>query len=262
MAQPEMERITLLHGVKDLAREAGRVILRFYGDEIAVTTKADRTPVTEADHAAEAIILPGLKKLAPDIPVVAEEDATKRGLPAAAANRFWLVDPLDGTREFLKRNGEFTVNIALVEDGEPVLGVVHLPALDLTYAAAGPGTATIEEGGKPPRPIQARKTPAEGHTVLISRSHLDKESTESFLKTIHVARTVVAGSSLKFGRIAAGEGDLYVRLGRTMEWDTAAGQAVLVAAGGRVELLDGGTLRYGKKGFENPHFLARGRADG
>lgn len=252
------ERRALLAALHGLAEEAGRAILAHYGDEIAIDTKADRSPVTAADRAAEAIILAGLARLAPAIPVVAEEQAAAHGLPADAAARFFLVDPLDGTREFLKRNGEFTVNIALVENTRATLGAVHLPALGLTYLGTDGVAEAIDAAGR--RTIHARTAPAEGLTVLISRSHLDKETTDAFLKSVTVKETVVAGSSLKFGRIAEGLGDLYVRLGRTMEWDTAAGHAVLEAAGGRVETLDGRALAYGKAGFENPHFLARGRA--
>ena len=251
------ERAALLAEITALALSAGTAIMGHYGGEVAIDIKADRSPVTAADRDAEAVILPGLAALTPAIPAVAEEDSAARGLPAGRPARFWLVDPLDGTREFLKQNGEFTVNIALIENGAPTLGVVHLPAKAVTYAGCGPGTATVAEGGTA-RAIRARKAPPDGLTVLVSRSHLDKESTENFLKSYAVRETVVAGSSLKFGRIAEGVADLYVRLGRTMEWDTAAGHAVLVAAGGRVETLDGRALGYGKAGFENPHFLARG----
>ena len=250
------ERRALLDSLHGVALDAGRAILAHYADEIAIDITADRSPVTEADRAAEAVILAGLARLAPAIPVVAEEQAAAMGLPTDAARRFFLVDPLDGTREFLKRNGEFTVNIALIEDGRPTLGTVHLPALGLTYRGADGEAHAIDAAGR--RAIRARAASPEGLTVLISRSHLDKEATDAFMKTIAVKETVIAGSSLKFGRIAEGRGDLYVRLGRTMEWDTAAGHAVLEAAGGSVRTMDGASLGYGKPGFENPHFLARG----
>jgi 3'(2'), 5'-bisphosphate nucleotidase len=229
---------------------------------LAVRTKSDATPVTDADQAAEAVILEALVPLLPGIPVVAEEAMSGGSEPAlgeVATARFWLVDPLDGTKEFLSRNGEFTVNIALIESGRPRLGVVHLPALGITYAGGTPGTATMAHGGEAPKPIAARQTPADGAIVLASRSHGDQAALDSFLADEHVAARLAAGSSLKFCRIAEGIADLYPRLGRTMEWDTAAGHAVLTAAGGSVSTLDGEMLRYGKPGFENPHFVARGR---
>jgi 3'(2'), 5'-bisphosphate nucleotidase len=249
----ELER--LLPAVRDLARAAGIVILRHYATDVAVTTKSDSTPVTDADKDAEAVILAGLRALTPDIPIVSEESA----MPSIGA-RFWLVDPLDGTREFLKRNGEFTVNIALIEDHRPVLGVLHAPARDVSYLALGPGSAMIARGDGPPRPIAVRAPAAEGLVVLVSRSHSEKESLNQFLADFPVKERVPCGSALKFGLVAAGEADLYVRLGRTMEWDTAAGHAVLTAAGGSVRLLDGTELLYGKPGFENPRFVARGKS--
>jgi 3'(2'), 5'-bisphosphate nucleotidase len=174
-------------------------------------------------------------------------------------DRFWAIDPLDGTREFVARNGEFSVLIALVEEGRPVLGVVHGPAVGLTYAACGPGTATRRRRGGAPEPIHARTPPPDGLVVIHSRSHENSRRLAEFLQEYPVRERKSCGSALKFGVIAAGEADLYPRFGTTMEWDTAAGQAVLEAAGGRVETLAGVPLGYGKPGFKNDGFLAWGR---
>jgi 3'(2'), 5'-bisphosphate nucleotidase len=253
----------LLAPLRRIAREAGAVILKHYGGEIDVRAKEDRSPVTLADEEAEHVIVPELRKLLPDVPVVAEEEVARGGLPKfegnAAPRRFWLVDPLDGTKEFIKRNGEFTVNIALIEDGRPVLGVVYLPALSVTYAGVAGGGATTQQGDAAPQAIAARTPPTEGLVVMSSRSHGDSDALKDFLAGRRLASQLVAGSSLKFCRVAEGVADLYPRLGRTMEWDTAAGHAVLAAAGGRVTTLDGADLAYGKPGFENPHFIASGR---
>lgn len=253
----------LLPALVRIAEQAGRAILRFYDTEVAVRTKADATPVTDADQAAEAIILEALAPLLPGVPIVAEEAMSKGTAPAMgasdAAGRFWLVDPLDGTKEFLSRNGEFTVNIALIEASRPRLGVVHLPALAATYAGGAPGTATVAHRGLGAQTIAARRTPPDGAIVLASRSHADAAALDEFLANERVAARQNAGSSLKFCRIAEGIADIYPRLGRTMEWDTAAGHAVLAAAGGSVTTMDGRELGYGKPGFENPHFVARGR---
>jgi 3'(2'), 5'-bisphosphate nucleotidase len=240
------------------ALAAGEAILKVYAAEFAVYEKSDATPVTEADLAAERIIVAMLKEAFPDIPIVSEELVEAGGLPPAAA-RFWAVDPLDGTKEFVARNGEFAVNIGLVEDGRPVLGVVHGPALGVTYAACGPGTATRRFGGGRPEPIAARSAPAEGLVVVHSRSHENSRRLAEFLRAYPVRARRSCGSALKFGLLAAGEADLYPRFGTTMEWDTAAGQAVLESAGGRVETLAGTPLLYGKPGLKNDGFLAWGR---
>ena len=241
-----------------VARKAGAVILDIYNRDFETLRKADRSPVTEADTAAEAVILEALTRLAPDVPVIAEEQCAKDGVPEAAPQRFFLVDPLDGTKEFIAKNGEFTVNIALIEDGRPVLGVVYLPATDACYAGHG-DKAERRIGNGAPEPIQARVEPHDGLVMAISRSHADGEVERAKARGLHVAGTIVAGSSLKFCRIAEGVADLYPRFGNTMEWDTAAGQAVLEAAGGRVETTEGAPLGYGKLGFLNPHFIAHGR---
>ena len=244
-----------------IAREAGRAIMAIYETDFEVRGKADASPVTEADEAAEALIVRRLAALTPEIPVVGEEMVSQGLGPESLGACFWLVDPLDGTREFVSRNGEFTVNIALIRDGMPGIGVVHVPALKVTYLAAGPGRALRWRDGREPEPIACRPLPAGGAVVVASRSHMTPE-TEAWLAGIEVASLAQAGSSLKFCLVAAGEADLYPRLGRTMEWDTAAGHAVLLAAGGSVETLDGRPLSYGKPGLDNPHFIARGRPAG
>lgn len=258
-ATQQGERVELLERLIPLARGAGRVILDIYATDFEVRGKDDASPVTEADERAEAVILQGLAGIATDIPVVAEEAVAAGQLPQAG-ERFWLVDPLDGTREFVSRNGEFTVNIALIEHGVPTLGVVLAPALDRLFAGAAACGAFVEENGVR-RNISARRPPSAGLTVVASRSHGDPEALADFLQGRPIAELKNAGSSLKLCLVAAGEADLYPRLGRTMEWDIAAGHAVLAAAGGRVCTLDGHPLRYGKTDFANPHFVASGLQD-
>ena len=244
----------LLQAVIDITRRAGDLILQVYATDFAVRGKTDASPVTEADERAEALIVPALQMLAPEVPIVAEE-AVAGGATPAIGDWFWLVDPLDGTKEFISRNGEFTVNIALVHQGAPVLGVVLAPALGRLFAGVAGQGAFVEDGtGR--RPIRCRAVPDAGLTVVASRSHGDAAALDAFLAGRTVASLVNAGSSLKLCLVAAGEADLYPRLGRTMEWDIAAGHAVLAAAGGQVQTLQGQPLRYGKAGFDNPHFSA------
>ena len=253
MAEP-----ALLAAVIDIARQAGALILDIYRTDFEVRGKSDASPVTEADERAEGVIVPALNALAPEVPVVAEE-AVAAGKVPEVGDWFWLVDPLDGTKEFISRNGEFTVNIALVHRGVPVLGVVLAPALDRLFAGVAGQGAFVEEAGQR-RAIACRAEPAEGLTVVASRSHGDAAALDAFLNGRKVADLKNAGSSLKLCLVAAGEADLYPRLGRTMEWDIAAGHAVLLAAGGSVKALDGKPLSYGKPGFDNPHFVAGGLA--
>jgi 3'(2'), 5'-bisphosphate nucleotidase len=252
------DRSALLRAVQDISRRAGDVILKIYGSDFAVAHKGDASPVTRADEEAEALIVPALQALWPGVPVVAEEAASKGDVPVCG-DRFWLVDPLDGTREFVSRNGEFTVNIALIENAEPVLGVVYVPVIDCLYAgAAGQGAWCVDQAGQ--RRLHCRSTPPEGIVLACSRSHGDEALMGAWLQGRKVQGRVTAGSSLKFGLIASGQADLYPRFGRTMEWDTAAGHAVVAAAGGKVTDLAGAPLRYGKPGFENPSFVAWGVA--
>lgn len=253
---PSSDFATLRPAIALAARKAGAAIMAIYAQGFDAREKADASPVTDADEAAEAVILDALRALAPDIPVVAEEAVAQGGAPTVA-DRFWLVDPLDGTREFISRNGEFTVNIALVEDARPVLGVVYLPAQDLLYeGAAGQGALRTGPDGRP-EPIAVRQADPRALDVLASRSHRDAQ-TDAFLAGLQVRQLVAAGSSLKFCRVAEGAADLYPRFGPTMEWDTAAGHAVLLAAGGTVTLPDDSPFRYGKPGFRNGPFIARG----
>lgn len=250
----------LLEEIVLIARAAGREVLEVYADGGTVQRKQDGSPVTEADHRAQEVICAGLQRVSPGVAIVAEEE--RPGVEETPpGERFWLVDPLDGTKEFVSRNGEFTINIALVEAGSPVLGVVLAPAIGRLFAgAAGAGALVDDSGGR--RAISARQVPPEGPTVVSSRSHGDPEALARCLGGRQIAASICAGSSLKFCLIAAGEADLYPRLGRTMEWDTAAGDAILREAGGRVTDLERQPLRYGKPGFENPHFVAQGREPG
>lgn len=253
----------LLEAMIGAAIEAGRAAFHVYRGEFAVMRKSDESPVTTADHAAEAIILERLRDTAPRIPIVAEEQVAAGHIPDTG-EEFFLVDPLDGTREFIERRGDFTVNIALIRGGSPVLGVVYAPASGQLFAGdAGAMRAfqCMQDPGSPERgqriPIRVRPAPRGGVTAVASRSHRTPE-TDAYLARYRVAELVSVGSSLKFCLIAAGDADLYPRLGPTMEWDTAAGHAVLVAAGGTVLASDGSPLRYGKPHFRNPWFIASG----
>jgi 3'(2'), 5'-bisphosphate nucleotidase len=251
-------RERMLEVARRAALAAGEAILDVYATAFDVRLKTDNTPVCEADIASERIIVAKLSEAFPDIPIASEELVEAEGLPPWAA-RFWAVDPLDGTREFIARNGEFAVNIALIEDGIPVLGIVHGPALAVTYAGCGPGTAVRQRNGGEPEPIRARPPSPDGLVVIHSRSHENSRRLAEFLVNYRVRERKKCGSALKFGIIAAGEADLYPRFGTTMEWDTAAGQAILEAAGGRVETLAGAPLTYGKPGLRNDGFLAWSR---
>jgi 3'(2'), 5'-bisphosphate nucleotidase len=255
-----MNSAELLESLAGLVRQAGAVVMAIYATDFTVRGKGDSSPVTEADEQAEAVILAGLGRIAPGIPVVAEEAVAAGRLPDVSGGKFWLVDPLDGTKEFISRNGEFTVNIALIDGGLPVAGVVFAPAVGGTsgrlFAGALDHGAWVEDD-RGRRPIRCRPVPADGLTVVASRSHGDGSALDAFLAGRQVARLVNAGSSLKLCLVAEGAADLYPRHGRTMEWDIAAGHAVLAAAGGAVWLIDGSALLgYGKSGFENPHFYA------
>lgn len=251
------------HHIQRIALSAGKVILDIYGGTIESRLKDDQSPVTEADEEAEALIIAGLSEHFPEIPVVAEESVAAGRIPDISGAIFWLVDPLDGTREFISRNGEFTVNIALIAGGKPVLGVVYAPARERLYTG-GPDGATlslVDADGVPgaARPIHCRKPGADGLVVVASRSHRDSK-TDDYLAAMTVRELVAAGSSLKFCLVAEGRADLYPRLGRTMEWDIAAGHAVLAAAGGTVTTLEGAPMVYGKAPvFDNPFFVASPR---
>ncbi len=235
----------------------GEAAMQVYAGGFEVQQKSDSTPVTEADLASERIIVKMLTAAFPNIPVVSEETVPEAGFSSPAA-RFWLVDPLDGTREFVARNGEFAVLIGLVEDGRPVLGIVHGPAIGVTYTAHGPGTAMRSRGWGAFEPIHAREPSPAGIAVVHSRSHENSRRLAEYFEGRVILERQKCGSALKFGVIAAGDADFYPRFGTTMEWDTAAGQAVLEAAGGHVLSLTGGPLEYGKPGLKNDGFLAWG----
>jgi len=254
---PELE---CLDRVIPIVRAAGAIVMAVYATAFEVATKSDASPVTEADERAETAIEAALGPLDPEIALVSEEAAAAGRMPALT-ERFWLVDPLDGTREFVARNGEFTVNVALIDRGRAVLGVVLAPALGRLYAGSIGSGAFVEDASGRRTPLSCRRAPAEGLTVVSSRSHGDSEALDRYLAGRRVAECRNAGSSLKFCLVAAGEADLYPRFGRTMEWDTAAGQAILSAAGGHVTDLNGVELRYGKKDLVNPPFVATGRSD-
>lgn len=259
-----MNTETVLAAVWQIAEQAGAAIMQVYVSDFSVAQKDDRSPVTEADLAADRIIVSALQALMPDIPVISEERFEAGQVPPPAGALFWLVDPLDGTKEFINRNAEFTVNIGLIDGrGVPVLGVVHAPALGRTWGAAapsdGPGTCLAAAVGESPQPITTRVPPPGGLTVFASRSHGNDGAQQDFLADKTVARIVTAGSSLKFCRIAEGAGDIYPRFGPTHEWDTAAGHAIVRAAGGRVETTAGTPLTYGRPDCRNPHFIAWGQ---
>ncbi|MEZ5930510.1 MAG: 3'(2'),5'-bisphosphate nucleotidase CysQ [Alphaproteobacteria bacterium] len=247
---------TLLPEIVTLADRAGAVIMRHYRGEIEVRTKADASPVTAADEAGEAVILAGLERLTPDIPVVAEEKVAAGDVPELDDGPFWLVDPLDGTKEFISRNGEFTVNIALIDAEGPLLGVVLAPAREKAWWGWRGHGAHMRDSDGQPRKIQVRPAPAVGLTAVASRSHADA-ATEDFLDKIGASERISAGSSLKFCLVAEGRADIYPRFGPTMEWDVAAGHAVLLAAGGQVTTLEGAPFLYRKPDFRNTGFIAR-----
>lgn len=246
----------LLPQIVALADKAGAVIMDHYRRDFGVKTKADASPVTAADEASEAVILEGLARLTPGLPVVAEEKVAAGNIPDLDAGPFWLVDPLDGTKEFISKNGEFTVNIALVSSEGPILGVVLAPARERAWWGAKDLGANVRDADGKVAPIKVRPTPAGGLTAVVSRSHSDAD-TEAFLDKTGVVERISAGSSLKFCLVAEGKADLYPRFGPTMEWDVAAGHAVLLAAGGRVTMLDGGPFLYRKPDFCNTGFIAR-----
>ena len=257
--------------ISDIAIRAAAEIQQVAARPFEVSEKSDTSPVTEADERAEAIILAGLKAYYPDIPVVAEEEVAAGRIPDVSAGRFFLVDPLDGTKEFVKRRTDYTVNIALVENGAPVAGVVCAPARlaiwrgysdgDTHSAESSALSETLEVGAW--RPMACRDC-AEPPVIVASRSHVTPETT-AFLDRYPQSECVSVGSSLKFCLVAQGEADIYPRFGPTMEWDTAAGDAVLRAAGGMTRTLDGEPLAYGRRGSEkpflNPFFIAALRAN-
>ncbi len=255
-----MDNNLLVMTFRRLALQAGDVIMQIYNsDDFGVRSKSDASPVTEADEAADALISAGLREAFPDIPLVTEEQSASH---TQSVSTFLIVDPLDGTKEFINRRGDFTVNIAYVKNGNPILGVVYAPARQRMFYTLADGGAVEETGpfdensvGKTSK-IQVSKPDNAALMVVASKSHRD-QATDDYIAKYNLNDMTSAGSSLKFCLVATGEADLYPRLGRTMEWDTAAGQAVLQGAGGQVvRFEDHSPLTYGKSGFENPFFIA------
>jgi 3'(2'), 5'-bisphosphate nucleotidase len=258
-----MNDTELLDLAAGLARRAAAAIEAVKRAGFVVERKTDESPVTEADRIAEALIVEGLREATPDIPVVAEEEVEAGVAPAAAkARQFWLVDPLDGTKGFARGGEEYAVCIGLVEEGRATLGAIALPATGELFGGrigAGAWKETGDEGG-PRQPIRVRPVPEAGMVALVSRRYADDPRLARFLAGRRVAERRGLSSALKFCRVAEGEADLYARFGPTMEWDSAAGQAIVEAAGGAVVDLDAAPLRYGKAGWRNPDFVCYGGA--
>ena len=251
-----MDDAALLLAMRDIALAAGEKIMEIYGTDFSSIQKDDGSPVTVADEAADALIFNALTRIVPDIPIVTEERQSA-GIETELADRFILVDPLDGTKEFIKRNGEFTVNIALIENGAPILGVVYAPAKERMFCGHVGRGAFVGIGAES-RPLKVRMPAEDGWVSVGSRSHASSLESD-VLANIQVKDIRSAGSSLKFCLVAAAEADIYPRMAPTMEWDTAAGDAVLRAAGGAVVNTDGTPFVYGKpSGLLNPHFIAYG----
>jgi 3'(2'), 5'-bisphosphate nucleotidase len=256
-----MDLNNVIEPIVELAKKAGDAILEVYATDFDVQAKDDESPLTQADMAAHNIIDYGLRQLTPDIPIISEES----GLPEFAVRsqwtRYWLVDPLDGTKEFVNRNDEFTVNIALIDNHRPILGVVHIPVMNKTYTGVEGSGAAVRSGSDAPQAIAVASASASPVRVVGSRSHRGA-SLDAFLERLGEFDMHPMGSSLKFCVIAEGGADIYPRLGLTSEWDTAAAQAVVEQAGGAVLELDGQPLAYNAKAdILNPHFLVRGPAD-
>lgn len=251
-----MHYSSILPDVIKVADEASEKVFHIYQSDFSVDYKEDSSPITAADIASHEIIVRGLRNISQDIPVLSEEGKDIPWEERRQWRRFWLVDPVDGTKDFTQRTGEFTVNIAMIEDGQPVMGVVIAPALKEAYwGVVGEGAHKRDRTGKVHRIRVA--DPKDSKRVVASKNHLNEE-TSSFIDKLGNHELIQAGSSLKFCRIAEGHADIYPRLGPTSEWDTAAAQAVLVAAGGSVNTLDGKPLRYGKEDILNPNFVASG----
>jgi len=256
-----MELQQLIEPVVELAIKAGDTILAVYATDFDVQHKADRSPLTQADMASHYVIDHGLKELTPDIPVLSEESGLPDFAERSQWQTYWLVDPLDGTKEFVNRNGEFTVNIALIEKNRAIFGVVHVPVKNKTYLGCAGYGAELRAEGTAPAKISVAEKSTEPARVVGSRSHRGA-SLDGFLAKLGQYEMHSMGSSLKFCLVAEGAADIYPRLGPTSEWDTAAAQAVVEQAGGSVLTLDGKSLSYNSKSeILNPHFLVVGPED-
>lgn len=251
-----MHYSSILPDVIKIADEASEKVLHIYQSDFKVNYKEDHSPITAADIASHDIIVKGLRQISRDIPILSEEGAEIPWEERKKWRRFWLIDPIDGTKDFTQRTGEFTVNIAMIEDGEPVMGVVTAPALkEAFWGIRGEGAHMRDRTGRVHRIRVAE--PKDTLRVVASKNHLNEE-TRAFIEALGSHETVQAGSSLKFCRIAEGHADIYPRMGPTSEWDTAAAHAVLVAAGGKVQTPEGQPLVYGKENILNPNFIAAG----
>jgi 3'(2'), 5'-bisphosphate nucleotidase len=246
-----------IESVCGMVAEAGRKIMPFYRGHIAVSMKEDASPLTAADLAAHHFLVESLPTILPGVAVISEESSPESHLSAPGLNRFWLVDPLDGTKEFLKATGEFTVNVALIENGRPILGVVHAPVLEVTYYASAAGGAWRKSAGGPPTRLVTRRADVSQLAVVASKDHAGPMVKAMLDRLTHPTLRSM-GSSLKFCLVAEGSADLYLRDVPTMEWDTAAAQCVVESAGGSVCSLDGRALRYGKPGLKNPSLMTSG----
>ncbi len=256
-----MNLTSLIEPIVALAEKAGNAILEVYSTDFEVQNKSDESPLTQADLASHNLLVAGLENLEAGVPIISEESGLPDFEERSSWDRYWLIDPLDGTREFVNRNGEFTVNIALIDNHAPILGVVHVPVRRKTYIGCEGLGAEIRDGDEPPRAIRVAASSGDPVRVVGSRSHRGA-SLDSFLTNLGPHDLVPMGSSLKFCVIAEGCADVYPRLGPTSEWDTAAAQAVVEQAGGKVVTLDGKPMKYNAKpNILNPHFLVVGATD-
>lgn len=254
-----MSRITpyrpYVEPLRDVAREAGQAIMRYYRHGAEIMIKEDHSPVTTADLAANDVIVNHLMRLSPQIPIISEESDPIE----ITTSRYWLVDPLDGTKSFIKKTGQFTVNIALIDHGVPCGGIIYAPCDDASYFTGQDGYAYKQVGQSLPYQIKTRAIPKEGAVVIASQTHRSKE-TDSYINTLpQVTGCITASSSIKFCLLAEAKADIYPRFGPTMAWDTAAGHAILQAAGGVVKKTDGSLFTYHSDQLPNPHFIAYGR---
>lgn len=259
---PGLSRAALAQELVPIVRRAAATCLAYFEEGFNVRTKADASLVTDADIEVERALIDALYALDPTVPVVSEEAVSQGLVPwrggAYGPPRYWLVDPIDGTRSFIAREPSFCTNVALIEGGRAVLGLIHAPVSGMSWTGAGPGTATLILPDGKTRRIKARAADPQGMVVISSRDHGDREALQQYLAQYRVAQHLETGSAIKFCKLAEGEADLYPRFGATSEWDTAAGQAILEAAGGRVTTVEGKAIGYGKADFANPFFVAKG----